>query len=135
MLVTRSHKFNDRIHVNLPHGGVAESEEHHLPKFFSKTGFVGEDPTKTKKNGGGRGNWGRQGEELEDYEYNMANPRRRSNSSTHQIKDFKTKFETVEPEPVFEEDLHGATGENMDQESTASGSSKSIEEEDVNKKA
>jgi hypothetical protein len=39
----------------------------------------------------------------------MTNPRRRSNSSTHVAgaKDFKTKFETVEPEPVFEEELHG----------------------------
>jgi hypothetical protein len=27
------------------------------------------------------------------------------------LKDFKTKFETVETEPVFEEDIHGATEE------------------------
>jgi len=74
---------------------------------------------------------GREGDEIEDYSYNMANPRRRSNSSTHVIKDFKTKFETVDPEPVFEEELHGPVD---DKESTASTSSKSIDEEDANKK-
>lgn len=74
---------------------------------------------------------GREGDEIEDYSYNMANPRRRSNSSTHVIKDFKTKFETVEPEPVFEEELHGPAD---DKESTASAESKSIDEEEANKK-
>jgi hypothetical protein len=40
----------------------------------------------------------------------MANARRRSNSSSYAggLKDFKTKFETIEQEPVFEEDIHGA---------------------------
>ena len=39
----------------------------------------------------------------------MANARRRSNSSSYTagLKDFKTKFETVEHDPVFEEDIHG----------------------------
>lgn len=76
---------------------------------------------------------GREGEEVEDYSYNMNNPRRRSNSSTHNVKDFKTKFETIEPEPVFEEELHGPTGTELDKESTAS-SAKSVEEEDATKK-
>lgn len=127
--MTRSHKFTDRDHAGLADGS-AEAEEH-LPRYFAKSGHVNEDPTKTKKNGGGRGNWGREGDEIEDYSYNMANPRRRSNSSTHVIKDFKTKFETVEPEPVFEEELHGPAD---DKESTASTESKSIDEEDANKK-
>jgi hypothetical protein len=61
----------------------------------------------------------------------MANPRRRSNSSTHVLKDFKTKFETVEPEPVFEEGVHGPID---DKDSTASISSKSVDEEGANKK-
>jgi hypothetical protein len=41
----------------------------------------------------------------------MANARRRSNSSSYTagLKDFKTKFETLEQDPVFEEDIHGAT--------------------------
>jgi len=29
----------------------------HVPKFFAKNGFADADPKKTKKNGGGRGNW------------------------------------------------------------------------------
>jgi hypothetical protein len=41
----------------------------------------------------------------------MANARRRSNSSSYTagLKDFKTKFETIEADPVFEEDIHGAS--------------------------
>lgn len=122
--MTRSHKFTDRDHAALA-DGTADTDDH-LPRYFAKSGHADQDPTKTKKNGGGRGNWGREGDEIEDYAYNMANPRRRSNSSTHVIKDFKTKFETVEPEPVFEEELHGPSD---DKESTASTSSKSIDEE------
>jgi hypothetical protein len=53
--VTRSHKFTDRDHSALA-DGTAEAEEH-LPRYFAKSGYSGEDPTKTKKNGGGKGNW------------------------------------------------------------------------------
>lgn len=77
---------------------------------------------------------GHAGDEIEDLDYTMANPRRRSNSSNHAVKDFKTKFETIEPEPVFEEELHGPMGAELDKESTAS-SAKSVEEEDANKKS
>jgi hypothetical protein len=76
---------------------------------------------------------GKEGDELEDYAYNMANARRRSNSSTFTAKDFKTKFETIEPEPVFEEELHGPMGAELDKQSTAS-TEKSVDEEDANKK-
>jgi hypothetical protein len=40
----------------------------------------------------------------------MTNARRRSNSSSYTagLKDFKTKFEQIEADPVFEEDIHGA---------------------------
>lgn len=44
---------------------------------------------------------------MHDYGYNFTNQRRRSNSTTQTLGDFKTKFETNEPDPVFEEDLHG----------------------------
>lgn len=44
---------------------------------------------------------------MQDYGYTFSNARRRSNSSTQGLADFRTKFETVEPEPVFEEQLHG----------------------------
>lgn len=50
---------------------------------------------------------GRSGEEVQDYGYTMNNARRRSNSSIQGLADFRTKFETVDPEPVFEEQLHG----------------------------
>lgn len=50
----------------------------------------------------------------------MANARRRSNSSSYAagLKDFKTKFEHFEPDPVFEEDIHGAIPE-KDMEATS----------------
>jgi hypothetical protein len=54
----------------------------------------------------------------------MANARRRSNSSTHNMKDFKTKFETIETEPVFEEEL--------EKQSTTS-TDKSVDEEEHKK--
>lgn len=104
--MTRSHKFNDRAH-----GPLAESygPEDHMPKFFAKNGFADTDPKKTKKNGCGKGNWGFMGEEIVDQSFNFTNARRRSNSSsmTTDIKNFKTKFDVNEPEPVFEEDIHG----------------------------
>lgn len=77
-------------------------------------------------------NRGREGDELEDIRPNMANARRRSNSSTHNMKDFKTKFETIETEPVFEEELHGPIGDELEKQSTTS-TDKSIEEEDAKK--
>jgi hypothetical protein len=76
---------------------------------------------------------GSPGEELEDIRPNMAKARRRSNSSTHVMEDFKTKFETVEIEPVFEEEIHGPMGEELEKQSTTS-SDKSVDEEDHDKK-
>ncbi|KAE8132270.1 hypothetical protein BDV38DRAFT_275205 [Aspergillus pseudotamarii] len=107
--VTRSHKLNDRDHCVL-HDGIAVSQEH-LPRYFAKSGPVDADPRKTKKDGGGKRNWGRSGDEVHDYEYTFTNARRHSNSSTQGIADFKTKFETIEPEPVFEESFHGVQSE------------------------
>ena len=63
----------------------------------------------------------------------MAYTRRRSNSSTHNMKDFKTKFETIETEPVFEEEIHGPMGEELEKQSTTS-TENSIAEEDHEKK-
>lgn len=57
---------------------------------------------------------GRSGDEMHDYEYTFANSRRRSNSNTQGLGEFKTKFEMVESEPVFEEDLHGPAEDNGD---------------------
>ncbi|EAU33381.1 conserved hypothetical protein [Aspergillus terreus NIH2624] len=121
--MTRSHKANDRDHVN---DRVAPD----LPRYFGKSGPVDADPRKTKKDGGGKGNWGRSGDEVQDYDYTFTNARRYSNSSTQGLADFRTKFEAVETEPVFEERLHGPeTEDSLDEhmvtkvDSTSSSSS------------
>ncbi|KAL8816586.1 MAG: hypothetical protein Q9191_008304, partial [Dirinaria sp. TL-2023a] len=133
--------FNDRDHVGLADGTAAAEE--HLPRYFAKSGHVDSDPKKVKKEGSGKSNWGRPGEEQEDYGYTFTNARRRSNSSTHghAINDFKTKFETVEPEVVFEEEYHGAKADvesetmSLDKtDSTDSTSAVSVDEEDHTKK-
>jgi len=104
--MTRSHKFNDKVHAQ-PEGTAVTQE--HLPRFFAKHGYPDADPKKTKKNGGGKGNWGQSGDEVVDEQFNFTNARRRSNSSgvSGGLKDLKTKFEVNEPEPVFEESVHG----------------------------
>ena len=82
---------------------------------------------------------------MQDYGYNFTNTRRRSNSSSHghAIGDFKTKFEAADPEPVFEEQLHGAPAETDDvddhpelhkEETGGSTSGGSVEEEEHAKK-
>ena len=53
--VTRTEKHNDRNHSGLA-DGTATSEDH-LPRYFAKSGHVGEDPKKVKKEGAGKGNW------------------------------------------------------------------------------
>lgn len=145
--MTRSHKANDRDHKGLADGTAAPAE--HLPRFFAKSGHLDVDPKKIKKDGGGKGNWyvmsplsisphsltrsnrGNVGEEVMDENFHFANARRRSNSSTlsHHIADFKTKFEVNEPEPVFEESVHGPVDENGDElsktDSSESGASTS----------
>ena len=78
---------------------------------------------------------GHPGEEIVDVAANMTNPRRRSNSSGHTrgAKDFKTKFEIVEPEPVFED--MPAEEEDHDhvqlehQSTTSTEENRSVEEE------
>ena len=87
---------------------------------------------------------GTPGDESQDYGYNFTNARRRSNSSSHghAIGDFKTKFEAVEADPVFEEEYHGAKDDaGVDEhlglekgDSADSISSGSIEEEEHAKK-
>jgi hypothetical protein len=136
--VTRSHKFNDRDHTGLAAGTAAPEE--HLPRYFAKNGHIDADPKKVKKNGGGKGNWyahtqhpvfnhiadsfnrGHDGEEIQDENFRLANARRRSNSSSYAagLKDFKTKFETVENDPQFNEAVHGALPEEEEEYETAS---------------
>lgn len=52
--VTRSHKLNDRDH---PADGMIGTRGDHLPRYFAKSGPTDADPRKTKKDGGGKGNW------------------------------------------------------------------------------
>ena len=63
-----------------------------------------------------------------DENFRFSNARRRSNSSTlsHHISDFKTKFEVNEPEPVFEESVHGPVDENGDELSKSDSSESGI---------
>ncbi|KAH6674087.1 hypothetical protein B0J14DRAFT_479903 [Halenospora varia] len=130
--VGKSHKYNDRDHAGLADGTAAPTE--HLPRYFAKSGHVDADPKKTKKNGAGKGGWGVNGEEVQDEGFNLNNARRRSNSSSYTagLKDFKTKFEAVETEPVFEEDIHGAVEDELPETRRVNTESSdgSIDEED-----
>ncbi|KAJ5745546.1 hypothetical protein N7520_010728 [Penicillium odoratum] len=94
--------------------GIVAHEQ--LPRYFGKSGPTDADPRKTKKDGGGKANWGRSGDESQDCGYTFTNNRRRSNSSTQGLTDFTTKFEIAEPEPVFEEQLHDTPDVNVAKE-------------------
>ncbi|KAI2623805.1 hypothetical protein GGS21DRAFT_334021 [Xylaria nigripes] len=134
--MTRSHKHNDKDHAGLAEGTAIPHDN--LPKFFAKNGFEGVDPKKTKKNGAGRGNWGNVGEEVADEQTNFVfnNARRRSNSSSYfnHANDFKTKFEVNEPEPVFEESIHGPLAEDdhnaLSKTETSSSETSSVADKD-----
>ncbi|EMR80808.1 putative stf2-like protein [Botrytis cinerea BcDW1] len=128
----KSHKYNDRDHAGLADGTALPQE--HLPRYFAKSGHIDADPKKAKKNGAGKGGWGVNGEEVQDEGFNMANARRRSNSSSYTagLKDFKTKFEQIETEPVFEENIHGALMEELPEttrSNTNSSESSSVDED------
>ncbi|KAI0601487.1 hypothetical protein F4775DRAFT_589266 [Biscogniauxia sp. FL1348] len=131
-IVTRSHKYNEKDHAAIAEGIALPHDN--LPKFFAKHGFEGVDPKKTKKNGGGKANWGNAGEEVVDENFNFTNARRRSNSSgySNHLKDFKTKFEFNEPEPVFEESVHGPEIDEDDlaKADTTSSSGSSVDEKE-----
>jgi len=126
--VTRSHKQNERDHAALA-AGTATGDR--LPRFFSKNGLVGTDPKKVKKNGAGKGGWGIQGEEIQDSNFALSTnlARRRSNSSSYAsgLRDFKTKFEDIETEPVFEESIHGALEEPASPTSTDEGGMEKVD--------
>ena len=53
--MTRSNKANGRDHVGLANGTA--SPEEHLPRYFTKSGYVDTDPKNIKKKGSGKGNW------------------------------------------------------------------------------
>ncbi|KAL7271623.1 hypothetical protein RUND412_005599 [Rhizina undulata] len=106
--MTRTHKANE-----IPHNHPEAKqyfEENMIPKYFGKAGPVNAAPNKIKKNGAGKCNWGPPGEEVEDLmpDLHVFHARRRSNSVGHtEDRVLRSKFETFDEEPVFEEDLHG----------------------------
>lgn len=53
--MTRSHKWTDRDHAGIADGSA--ERESRLPRYFAKSGHADTDPTKTKKDGSGKGNW------------------------------------------------------------------------------
>ncbi|PSR97633.1 hypothetical protein BD289DRAFT_491459 [Coniella lustricola] len=126
-------QYNDKDHAGLADGTAAPEE--HLPRFFAKSGFAGEDPKKIKKSGGGKGNWGNPGDEILDDQFNFSNARRRSNSTgyANNLSDFKTKFDLNEVEPVFEESLHGAGEDELTKVDSASTSGGSVDDENFAK--
>ncbi|KAI9889940.1 MAG: hypothetical protein M1814_004663 [Vezdaea aestivalis] len=132
IVVTRSHKQNDRDHAGLANGS-AEPEDR-VPRYFAKAGHADADPRKTKKDGAGKGNWGRSGGEHEDLNINMTNARRRTNSSSDSPKDFRTKFDFNDPEPVFEEEVHGPFLGDLDFEKESSSGGSVTEEESAQSK-
>ncbi|KAK9452909.1 hypothetical protein V1511DRAFT_513414 [Dipodascopsis uninucleata] len=108
--MARTNKFHGTAHAE----PTTNLHENNVPRLFGKAPFVTSDhaPYKTKKDGAGRGNWGREGDELEDVEedYNLSSnmQRRRSNSNggygSHKRPswDGRTKFEV--DEDVFDEE-------------------------------
>ncbi|KAG6297390.1 hypothetical protein E4U45_005490 [Claviceps purpurea] len=106
LLLVPTYLANDRDRKGSAEG---TSPSDSLPRYFGKTGFADGDPKKVKKDGNGRGNWGTIADDVMDEDFKFSNARRRSNSSTvsHHVTDFKTKFEVVDTEPVFEESIHG----------------------------
>jgi len=102
--MTRSHKANDIDHT----AGPANTQEKQSARFFTKNGPFDTDPTKVKKNGAGRGNWGREGEEGADAGYTFTKQRRHSNSVHQHLEEFRTKFEDVEAEPAVEDEAESS---------------------------
>lgn len=82
---------------------------------------------------------GNAGEEVIDEDFRFTNARRRTNSSgfADNIGAFKTKFDVNEPEPVFEESIHGPSeedGEDLTKtESSESGRSSAYGDEKITK--
>lgn len=81
------------------------------PRYFAKSGHADQSPNEIKKNGHGRGNWGTPEDVVDDVElsgeFNFANARRRSNSSSRArpAKDIRPPaFETSSEDVIFDEE-------------------------------
>ncbi|KAK9330342.1 hypothetical protein V1520DRAFT_340918 [Lipomyces starkeyi] len=104
--MTRTTRANSNPHA------IAAAIAEYVPRLWGKASMNGDQPPyKAKKNGAGRGNWGREGDELadveEDYNFNPQIQRRRSNSNggngVIRRPSWDTKFNEVEEE-VFDEE-------------------------------
>ncbi|CAD0021541.1 unnamed protein product [Aureobasidium pullulans] len=103
-VMTRSHKVNDRDHVGLANGTA--SPEEHLPRYFAKSGFSANDnPNRIKKSGAAKVKSSKTWTTCTA----RASPRRRSNASAQLLDAMTSKFEVVEAEPMFKENVHGAS--------------------------
>lgn len=62
--------------------GETDEDGARLPKFNARSVTYNADPTKVKKDGHGRGNWGKEGDEIDELQdqFNFHHTRRRSNS-------------------------------------------------------
>lgn len=88
--------------------------------------FISSHHTFRSTNNGFR-NRGSAGEEVVDEAFRFTNARRRSNSfSHHHLSDFKTKFEVNEPDPVFEESVHGPVDEENGDDLSKTDSAESV---------
>lgn len=78
---------------------------------------------------------GNAGDEVIDEGFNFANARRRSNSSsfTTDPASLKSKFEVNDPEPVFEESIHGPTEDEELAKTETSSSGGSADEDKASK--
>lgn len=94
---------------------------------------IGRPPDLLNSSSPNRHRRGRSGDEVQDYDYTFTNARRHSNSSTQGIGEFKTKFETQEPEPAigkYSDSTGVAGGAGVVTMSKPGGASGSINSED-----
>lgn len=86
----------------------SSSDSMNLPRYFGKHGHADQAPTKVKKNGSGKFNWGNAYDDIDDLdatsEFSFAHSRRRSNSSSYQVSAAKAAPVGLEYENVFEEE-------------------------------
>ncbi|CCG21669.1 Stf2 protein [Candida orthopsilosis Co 90-125] len=57
------------------------------PKWFTHNGYINTDPTKIKKNGAGKNNWGQDGDESDFILFNKKSTSRRN--SNHDVNELK----------------------------------------------
>ncbi|BFZ59882.1 hypothetical protein YB2330_000904 [Saitoella coloradoensis] len=110
--MARSHSFNSIHSIQTqssagspPTNSPISKQEISDRQFGAKSGFIDQAPNKIKKEGGGRGNWGRD----DDYTHQIPPYLRRRSSSNVQrpeLQDeFRTKFEEVEDIPDVPEEM------------------------------